>query len=279
MLELPEIRTIAAQAADLLIGKTIAEAELLTPEKKFVFASPSGDEFSRRLKGLKIGSVSSYGNHLYLGMDAGMTLNIGDTGGKILYHTEEKTIPAKRDLEVTFDDGSKLTHSVVMWGFIAAQTDEERDESLGKLKSEAREPDRGTASREELLDYLASSEEREKLNAKKLVISRKFFTGLGNGYAQDILWMSGIHPRRKISTFTEDEAKRFFDAFLYVVEEATRLGGRTTERNLLNEPGSYEPAMHRGTLGKPCKNCSTPIEKFAFEGGACYICPECQRLE
>jgi len=279
MLELPEIRTIAAQARELLVGKTIERAELLTPEKKFVFSSPKGGAFGRRLEGRSIRRIRTYGNHLFLVTDTGVTLNIGDTGGKLLYHTDDKTVPAKRDLEIRFDDRTRLTHSVVMWGFIAAQTEAEHNESLGKLAREAREPDRGAATVDELVAYLAEEKDRERLSAKRLVVSRKFFTGLGNGYAQDVLWLSGIHPRRKVSTLTEDEARRFFNSFLDVVENATKLGGRTSERNLLNEPGGYEPVMHRGALGKPCPRCAAPVEKFAFEGGACYICPRCQRLE
>ena len=277
MLELPEIRTIASQAAQHLIGKKIISAKLLTPDKKFVFSSPKPDEFSNRLQNHMIASISTYGNHLYIATDSNTILNIGDTGGKILFHTDEKSIPAKRDLEVTFDDGTKLTHSVVMWGFISAQTEQEANETKRKLKEEAREPDPECAAVEEFLEYLRSSDEREGLNAKKLIISRKFFTGLGNGYAQDILWRSGIHPKRKISTISEREAMLLFDAFIEVVKEATSLNGRTTERDIFNTPGNYEPAMHRGTLGKPCKKCSTPIEKFSFEGGACYICPRCQQ--
>ncbi len=278
MLELPEIRTIAAQARQLLVGKTIDAAELLSPDKKFVFSSPKGPEFGERLRGRTIKSVSTYGNHLFLETDHGFALNIGDTGGKILYHQEKKSVPAKRDLEITFEDGTKLTHSVVMWGFISAQTEEEMKSFLGRLKSEAKEPDSDAASVDELLEYLATTGERDKLSAKRLIVSRKFFTGLGNGYTQDILWLSRIHPRRKIASLTREEALRFFQSTLDVVADATRLGGRTTERDLRNLPGRYEPVMHRGSLGNPCPQCATPIEKFVFEGGACYICPECQQL-
>jgi len=277
MLELPEIRTIAFQARALLVGKTIGTSHLLNPDKKFVFSTPKGPGFGKRLERRTIRSVSTYGNHLFFVLDAGITLNIGDTGGKILYHTSSKTIPAKRDLEITFDDGTRLTHSVVMWGFLSVRDEEETKSSLGRMRNEAREPDGEESSVDDFLAYLAASDERDTLSAKRLIVSRKFFTGMGNGYAQDILWRSSIHPRRKISTLTRNEAMLFYESFLDVAAEATRLGGRTTERNLLNLPGGYEPAMYRGTLGKPCPRCSAPIEKISFEGGACYICPECQR--
>jgi formamidopyrimidine-DNA glycosylase len=278
MLEYPEIVTIAAQAGEYLVGKTVASAEFLTPEKKFVFCANSPSEFSDRLGGVAIDSVESCGNHLFLVSESGVSLNVGDTGGKFLYHSDEATIPKKRDLQLRFDDGTWLTHSVVMWGFFAAQTSEEMAKTQKKIRDEAREPVRAEVDVDHFVAFVRNWEEAEKINAKKLIVSRKYFTGLGNGYAQDILWRARIHPRRKMNTLSDGELRKLFDGFLDVVEEAVAGGGRTTERDLLDEPGRYEPSMYRGTLGKPCPECGAEIEKFSFEGGACYVCPGCQKL-
>ena len=278
MLEYPEIKTISLQAEQHLIGKTIETARYLTPEKKFVFSANTPDEFARRLVGETIESVRSCGNHLFLVTSSGTALNVGDTGGKMLFHQTDATIPKKRDLQLDFDDGTYLTHSVTMWGFISAQTQAEMEAAIKRIQDEAMEPVRAGADVEAFLAYVRGWSEAERVNAKKLIISRKYFTGLGNGYAQDILWRSGIHPRRKMNTLAEEELRKLFSSFLGVAEEATEAAGRTTERTLLNEPGRYEPAMYRGTLGAPCHSCGATIEKFSFEGGACYICPECQKI-
>ena len=278
MLEYPEIMTIADQGRRILVGKKVSKAEFLTPEKKFVFSANSPEEFSKRLKGQTIQTVQSCGNHLYIVMQSGYALNIGDTGGKVLYHESADTFPKKYDICVAFTDDTYLTHSVVMWGFLGAQTPGEMKKSIQGIKDEAREPVRNQVKVDDFVAFLKNWEEKTKVNAKKLIVSRKYFTGFGNGYAQDILWQAGIHPRRKAETFTEKEARSLFAAFIGVAEKAVAAGGRTIERNLLNEPGSYEPAMYRGTLGTPCSKCGAEIQKFPFEGGACYICPECQKI-
>jgi formamidopyrimidine-DNA glycosylase len=277
MLEYPEIVTITGQAGKYLVGKTISSAQFLTPEKKFIFGANEPEEFSHRLAGRTVAKAQSCGNHFFLVSDTGNALNIGDTGGKILYHEGKKTIPKKRDVQIDFSDGTYLTFSMVMWGFVGAQTEEETAAAIKRIKDEAREPVRADVSIDEFLSFINAWEDAERVNAKKFIISRKFFTGFGNGYAQDILWRSGIHPRRKIGTLTEDEARLLFRAFLDVADDALNAGGRTIERNLLNQPGEYEPAMYRSTLGTPCPKCGAVIEKFAFEGGACYICPDCQK--
>jgi formamidopyrimidine-DNA glycosylase len=278
MLEYPEIKTISRQAGKHLSGKTIVSARFLTPEKKFVFSSNTPDEFAQELDGKTIESARSCGNHLFLVTNAGSALNVGDTGGKMLFHQGEATMPKKRDVQLDFDDGTFFTHSVTMWGFISVQTKAEMEGAIKRIRDEAMEPVRADADVEAFVGFVRDWPDAERTNAKKLIISRKYFTGLGNGYAQDILWRSGVHPRRKMNTLSEEELRKLFSSFLDVVDEATQAEGRTTERTLLNEPGRYEPAMYRGTLGSGCSMCGAVIEKFSFEGGACYICPECQRV-
>ena len=156
MLEYPEIKTIAAQAGDLLQRKEIQAAKFLTPEKKFVFSSNSPQEFSERLEGQSVHSCSSCGNHLFIVMKSGAALNIGDTGGKILYHSDITTMPKKHDIRIDFSDGTTLTHSVVMWGFFGAQTQSEMDASIQRIKDEAREPVRGQVTLKHFLAFLAS---------------------------------------------------------------------------------------------------------------------------
>ena len=58
--------------------------------------------------------------------------------------------------------------------------------------------------------------------------------------------------------------------------EAIKLGGREDERDLFDHPGGYTRLMSNQTVGKPCPNCGTTIQKISYLGGACYLCPTCQ---
>jgi len=49
-----------------------------------------------------------------------------------------------------------------------------------------------------------------------------------------------------------------------------------TERTLFGEPGGYVPLLDKRTKGTPCPRCRTPIERFQYLGGSCYVCPRCQ---
>jgi formamidopyrimidine-DNA glycosylase len=208
--------------------------------------------------------------------DGGRCLQIGDTGGRILYHTDEGTLPKKRDLLVAFTDGSYISVAVQMWGFMRAYGAEEAKEHRSRVLAEARLPIEDAVSEEDLFHFMGGWEDKVRTSAKKFIISRKYVTGLGNGYVQDILWRAGIHPKRKMAALDTEELSRLLDAILSVAGDAVAAGGRNVERDLYNNPGGYAPALGKATLGEPCPRCLTPIEKFAFEGGACYVCPNCQ---
>ena len=283
MLEYPEIKTIARQMENILPGKKIDLVSFPGMVKKFVFSEQDQPAFRECLTGKTIGHIESTGNHLFIFTEEGSVLNIGDTGGKLLFTEANQPLPRKFDLRVTFTDGSTLTHSVQMWGFLSAYAKEEEARAhQQKILDEARDPFANEVTRKNFLAWLNEWEEAPKVNAKKFIISRKYITGLGNGYTQDILWHAKLHPRRKMDTLSDEEAKRLLDSIQHVVMEAVNNNGRSTERDFFNQPGQFEVAMGRNTVGTPCVDCGTEIIKFAFEGGACYICPECQpdpRLE
>mgnify|MGYP000212266211 FL=1 len=276
MLEYPEITTIAKEMRETLTGKTIEEASYEAVGKKFVFTKETPEEFQERLGGETVTDIESCSNHLYIMTDGGYCLQIGDTGGKILYHPDERTLPKKRDLLVVFSDGSALTVSVQMWGFMGACSAADAKEHQRRVLEEARLPVEDAVSSEDLFHFMEGWEDAVRVSAKKFIISRKYVTGLGNGYVQDILWQAGIHPRRKMAALSREELSRLLTAILSVAREAVAAGGRNVERDLYNNPGGYAPALGKATLGQPCPKCLTPIEKFSFEGGACYVCPNCQ---
>lgn len=276
MLEYPEIKTIARQMQETLPGKQIMYVEFPGLERKFVFSEVDESTFQQRLIGTTIEHVESCGNHLFIFTDKETVLNIGDTGGKLLFHPADATVPSKYDLKVTFAEGSKLTLSVQMWGFLNIQTPETARTLQRRILEEAREPFEERVTLDDFQHWLHDWEEAPKVNAKKFIVSRKYFTGIGNGYTQDILWKAKLHPRRKMDTLTQTEATALFHGFREVVRSAVEHDGRETERDFFNQPGKYAVLLGNKTLGTPCPACGTAIIKFSFEGGACYICPSCQ---
>jgi formamidopyrimidine-DNA glycosylase len=116
----------------------------------------------------------------------------------------------------------------------------------------------------------------EKLSAKALLATEQRIPGLGNGSLQDILYNSGIHPKKKVTTFTEEEKEQLFYSIKTTIKEMVDKGGRDTEKDLFGCPGSYKTILSKNTVDKPCPICGFKIKKEAYMGGSIYYCSKCQ---
>ena len=90
------------------------------------------------------------------------------------------------------------------------------------------------------------------------------------------MFRAGLHPRHSIAELAPVQRRALHDAIIKTVREAIAKGGRADELDLFGQPGRYDRIMSRETLGKPYPRCGAKIEKIAFLGGTCYLCPKCQ---
>ena len=109
MFELPEFVTLARQMNDTLQGKTIRSGQLGNSPHKFVWYNRSHDEFENLTRGKTVGKAWAKGKWLFLPLEPGYVLLLGECGGKLLYHPPGSKLPKKYHLYVTFDDDSFLT--------------------------------------------------------------------------------------------------------------------------------------------------------------------------
>lgn len=105
-----------------------------------------------------------------------------------------------------------------------------------------------------------------------------YLSGIDSGCAIEILHRAKIHPKRTLASLSLDEQKACYRSVNVVTKEAIRKGGRSSETDLYGRPGRFVPRACKDTLGQPCTECGTAIVKFSFEGGSCYVCPECQTI-
>ena len=109
---------------------------------------------------------------------------------------------------------------------------------------------------------------------RNLLMDQTFLAGIGNAYADEILWEAQLHPKRRVATLDEEEISRLYHA---VVEVVAR-GVREVERGLPPELGTKirDHMRVRGHKGKPCPRCGTPIVKTRHGLDDMYVCPRCQ---
>jgi formamidopyrimidine-DNA glycosylase len=115
---------------------------------------------------------------------------------------------------------------------------------------------------------------------KQHLMNGRIVVGVGNIYASEALFRSGIHPSRSAGRIARHRFDLLVDAVRAVLNEAIRAGG-TTLRDFVNgdgQPGYFQRALLvYGREGEPCVRCATPIKHRVLGQRASYYCPQCQR--
>jgi formamidopyrimidine-DNA glycosylase len=128
-------------------------------------------------------------------------------------------------------------------------------------------------------DYLAAKARGRRVAIKPFLMDQRVVVGVGNIYASEALFRSGINPRRAAGRVSRERLERLVQSVRDVLGEAIRQGG-TTLRDYVNAEGT--PGYFRQKLyayergGEPCRRCRTPIRQFTQGQRSTYHCPTCQ---
>jgi len=275
MFELPEFVTLAGQINDTLPGKTILRGELGNSPHKFVWYNRTHEEFERLTRGKTVGEAKARGKWLFVLLEPGYVLLLGECGGKVLFHPPGSKAPEKYHLRIAFDDGSCLTATTQMWGAMELyEAGAEQDRQYVKgMRPTPIEPEFTFDYFDTLVDSLAAG---KKLSAKALLTQDQLVPGLGNAIAQDILFRARLRPKYPIAELDAEQRRALYEAITSTVAEVIEQGGRYDEFDLYSNPGGYVRLMDKNAVGRPCPECGGGVEKIQYLGGACYFCPACQ---
>lgn len=158
----------------------------------------------------------------------------------------------------------------VNWQKGADEFDHPRLQGLG--------PDATEIKAEQLIALAGES----KRNLKKVLMDQSVVAGIGNIYASEILFRSGMHPETEARGLTARHWEDLSQNIQAVIEEAIENRGSTISDYVSGEgkPGSAQ-RLHRvyGREGKECTNegCTAKIRKITIAGRSTFFCPHCQR--
>lgn len=114
---------------------------------------------------------------------------------------------------------------------------------------------------------------------KDFLLDQGKIAGIGNIYASEILFRARLHPKRPLSSLSQDEKERLFMSILEVLKEATTAKG-TTVRDFYRpsgEAGNFQELL--SVYGKTqCPRCRAPIVREVISSRSTYFCPRCQPL-
>lgn len=123
---------------------------------------------------------------------------------------------------------------------------------------------------------------KNKKTAKSFLLDGSMVCGLGNIYANEILFLSNIHPQENILSLSEQERKILFSHIKPTLLKAIELGGSSISDYVHTNGTKGEMQKFYNVYGrdkKPCNCCGTIIEKISQNGRSSFFCPSCQPLK
>ena len=128
-------------------------------------------------------------------------------------------------------------------------------------------------------EVLAERLQPRRVAIKALLLDQTVVAGVGNIYADEALFMAGIHPLRPASSLTGDEIVRLRDAIRAVLQESIDERGTLLRdyRTPYGQDGAYQNRLRvYQQTGQPCPRCGTSIERIRVTQRGTHFCPRCQ---
>ena len=128
--------------------------------------------------------------------------------------------------------------------------------------------------------YLTDSMKRRKRPIKNALLDQKLVAGIGNIYADEALFLSGIRPRVMCDRLGEKRIARLHAAIRQVLSDSIEAGGTTFSdfRDVHGTNGNYGGvAWVYDREGEPCRKCGREIVRLKLAGRSAHYCPGCQR--
>ncbi|MEO1669839.1 MAG: DNA-formamidopyrimidine glycosylase [Cyanobacteria bacterium J06631_2] len=282
MPELPEVETVRRGLNNLTLKQTIQDGEVLLP--RTIAYPPEIEPFLQGIKGVAIAQWHRRGKYLlaelteldsdipagWLGVHLRMT-------GQLLWVDRDSTLQKHTRVRLFFADNQELR-------FVDTRTfgkvwycppELELESVMTGLQKLGPEPFADDFS----VKYFAQKLKNRRRLIKTLLLDQAVVAGIGNIYADEALFKSGILPDTVAADLKPQQIKQLHQAIIDVLQTSIDKGGTTFSDflSLLGVSGNYgDAALVYGRKGQPCKVCQTPIEKIKLGGRSSHFCPNCQ---
>lgn len=275
MPELPEVETTVRDLRDSLVGHTITGLTYADWPKMFITHPP--EVVSQLIEGETVLAVTRRAKYIILELtnDRYFVLHRKMTGNLLWRRNDEAHHKFTRVI-ISFDNGYDLyfTDARKFGRVYLFLSNEELLSFFGKLGPEPLLDDF-------TLQIFEGIMMRRKGMLKPLLLNQSWVVGLGNIYANEALFVSGLHPARRAETLNAAEREKLYHAIRQVLETGIKNRGTTLSDYL---DGNGRPGNNQEYLlvhfrdNKPCLNCGTPIVKITVAQRGTYLCPQCQIL-
>ncbi len=272
MPELPEVETVVRSLRPWLIGREIAGVRLL--DRKLLRRT-CGCRL-KDLEGRTIESIRRRGKMILVecGGGIGLVFHLKMTGQMLVVGPDEPLDKPVR-LIVRFRDGRNELRfrDVRRFGFMLCLA---RGEAGSCREIAALGPEPFDVTPETFAALFAGRTGK----IKSLLLNQTIIAGIGNIYADEILFDARIHPETPASSLRRADFDRLRESVLRVLGKAVDAGGSTL-RDYVDADGRAGEFQFDHKVydreGEPCDGCAGRVKRIVVGGRGTYFCPRCQR--
>ena len=270
MPELPEVETTRAGIAPHIQGRTLQEVVVRDTRLRW----PVPNDLAEKVVGNTLRKVFRRGKYLLFEFDHGAIIgHLGMTGSmRIVTHDEP---PAFHDhVDLVFSEVTLRYRDPRRFGCILWQDNPVMAHALlANLGPEPLSDDFDTA-------HLLKACKGKKQAIKSLIMDGKQVVGVGNIYANEALFMAGIHPHRQAGRISSVRLGKLVKCCKEVLSAAIKQGG-TTLRDFVDsegKPGYFKQQLQvYGRTGQACVTCDQPLIESRLGQRSTVFCKRCQR--
>ena len=273
MPEKPEVITVARKLENKLIGKTIKSIEIYHDN---MIDYPTPKEIKERIKNETIHEITTRGKWIVMTLDNYYLLFHLRMEGKFFFRNKSDEKNKHEHVIFNLDDDLQLRFADVRKFGKVMLIEKDKIYTMKPYTELGLEPwDKNLTS-----SYLKEKYSRKTLPIKSVLLDQSIITGIGNIYADEILFLSRINPLTKACDLTDKNRKDIILNTIKVLDKAIEEGG-TTIRSYTSEEGvtglfQNNLCVHQREK-EECRVCKTPIIKIKVGGRGTYYCPKCQK--
>jgi len=272
MPEIAEVETVRNTLKQRILNKKIKDVKIIYSK----MIESNLNDFKNILIGNSFKDINRIGKWLIFDLGEHYLLSHLRMEGKYFLKTSKEQIEKHEHIIFTFDDDTDLRyHDTRKFGRMNLIKKEDLYNTEA-IKKQGYEPfDEKLTS-----DYLLEKFKGKKLPMKTLLLDQTIISGLGNIYADEVLFAAKINPLKTGSEVTKEECERIINSSKVIIKEAIEMGGTTIKSytSSLGVTGRFQQKLkaHKKE-GEPCSICGKPIKRIKVGGRSTYYCESCQK--
>lgn len=272
MPELPEVETVINTIRPHIVNKEIEKIEVYYDR----LIQSNLDEFKTKLINQKFINVTRYGKFIFLHLTNDFVIITHlRMEGKFRFENSHNLRKKHTSAGFFFKDGTSLAFDDTRKFGLMYLSDEANFKETKMIKKLGIEANKIS---ENDYEFLIKKFKKNKC-IKELLLDQSILAGIGNIYADEILFSTKINPFRKGNDISDEKYHEIFQASNEILNKAITLGGSTIHSFHPSEgvDGKFqETLLCYGKSGTPCPNCNTTLHKDFIGGRGTTFCPNCQ---